>query len=141
MINSHGKAFEDKIRRVAKSLDWYILRLPTPSGYYTMRQPGDFIFFTPTTTLIVECKATKDKKYNAKGMRQLDKFQEFRNHTTQGSAVLIVDFVDEYSMHVYSYAFPEGIEDRVLTLDSSIKDLKELLLKVEKESANKVFKK
>lgn len=134
MNNPHGKAFEDKLRRTAKSLGWYALRLPTPTSYYTLRMPGDFILFTPKTTLLVECKATKHKKYRPSSMRQYDKFKEFAQCDTQGRAVLLVDFIDDLGEHLYSYCDQDDIDGPALVSQQGVASLKDLLQKIEQEA-------
>lgn len=134
MNNQHGKAFEDKLRRTAKGLGWYVLRLPTPTSYYTLRMPGDFIVFTPLTTLLIECKATKHDKYKPSSMRQYDKFKEFASYKTQGQAVVLVDFVDGFGDHSYTYCDADHIDGVTLKSEEGTGNLKSLLQEIEKEA-------
>lgn len=133
MVNSHGQAFEGRCRAMAKTLGWFPLRLPTPVGYYSLKMPGDFIFFGPET-LLVECKATKTKKYNPKTMRQYPKFKEFIAYHPRAAAVLIVDFIDEFGGHKYSYCIGEDIDTKILTAQEAIPDLKTVLINIMSET-------
>ena len=131
MNNSHGKAFEDRLRKTARMLGWYVLRLPTPVSYYTLRMPGDFILFTPNTTLLIECKATKHDKYKPASMRQYDKFKEFNIYKTQGNAAVIVDFIDSFGEHTYSHCLAADVDTKVLTAEESCNSLRDVLLSIE----------
>lgn len=134
MVNQHGKAFEDKLRRAAKRLGWYVLRLPTPTSYYTLRMPADFVLFTPKTTILAECKATRQTKLKPSSIRQYDKLQEFAAHKTQGIAVVIADFIDSYGLHSYCYTTADEMDSVVLKKEDGTEFLLDLLLKIEKEA-------